>query len=60
MKLTKEGVLNFIPHRDPFLFIDSVEEIIYPEGIDSETVCDFKDMIGEKVFCLKLEKTLRF
>lgn len=60
MKLTKEDVLNFIPHRDPFLFIDSVEEITYPEGVNPETVSDFKDMIGgESVSHFKVKEDLK-
>jgi 3-hydroxyacyl-[acyl-carrier-protein] dehydratase len=27
MELTKEQVLDFLPHRDPFLFIDTIKEI---------------------------------
>ena len=29
---TKEEVKRFIPHRDPFLFIDSIEEITEEDG----------------------------
>lgn len=33
MLMNKEQVMNFIPHREPFLFIDSVESVTYP-GIE--------------------------
>ncbi len=28
MLVSKENVLNFLPHRDPFLFIDGVEKVV--------------------------------
>lgn len=28
--MNKEQVMQFLPHRDPFLFIDSVETVLYP------------------------------
>ncbi len=31
MVLNKDQVLSFLPHRDPFLFIDTVEEITVPD-----------------------------
>lgn len=49
MKLNKEQVMDFLPHRDPFLFVDSVEKIIYPDGLDESSANDFKQMIGGKV-----------
>lgn len=33
MLMNKAQVLSFLPHRDPFLFIDSVKEIILPESV---------------------------
>ncbi|MBF0312989.1 MAG: hypothetical protein HQK50_10585 [Oligoflexia bacterium] len=33
MKLLKESVMQFLPHRDPFLFIDSVEDIWDAKGV---------------------------
>lgn len=30
MKLSKKEVMEFLPHRDPFLFIDSIDSFIYP------------------------------
>ena len=31
--MNKEQVMRFLPHRDPFLFVDSVKEIILPEAL---------------------------
>jgi len=31
MYLDKEKVKSFLPHREPFLFIDSVESINFPD-----------------------------
>ncbi len=33
MKLDKQQVMLFLPHRDPFLFIDSVEDVVLPAGL---------------------------
>ena len=51
MWIKKEEVPNFIPHRDPFLFIDSVEKIELSEGgcWDGETRLDFKDLVNSKI-----------
>ncbi len=45
MLLDKQQVTSFLPHRDPFLFIDSVELI---EGRAEESL---KDLEGKKVIC---------
>lgn len=55
MLLDKNQVMKFLPHRDPFLFIDTVKEIILPEElrgqkgpftpsqlIGGEAICTFK------------------
>lgn len=55
MLMEKKQVLDFLPHRDPFLFIDAVKEIILPEEmknqkgpfipaqlIGAKTICTFK------------------
>lgn len=33
MIMDKAQVMRFLPHRDPFLFIDGVKEVILPEAI---------------------------
>lgn len=51
MKYSKQQVQQFLPHRDPFLFIDSIEEIILPQGISASSLekNNFKPLIGGKV-----------
>ena len=46
MKLNKEKVTQFIPHRDPFLFIDSVESIIHKDWEFGKGTIDPKDAKG--------------
>ncbi|MBL6989809.1 MAG: beta-hydroxyacyl-ACP dehydratase [Bacteriovoracaceae bacterium] len=48
MLFNREQVLKFLPHRDPFLFIDSVESIEGGEGqlIDGEVLISLKELIG--------------
>lgn len=55
MVLDKKQVMEFLPHRDPFLFIDTVESITLPEELQGkegpytpqqivggQTVCTFR------------------
>ena len=49
MLLNKEQVLNFLPHRDPFLFIDSVSSVTVPEGITELQTVTSKDLVGSHV-----------
>lgn len=55
MIFDKKQVMDFLPHRDPFLFIDTVESITLPEELQGkegpftsaqlvggQTVCTFK------------------
>lgn len=48
----KAQVMKFLPHRDPFLFIDSVEEVILPEALKGKKG-PFKpaDLVGGKSIC---------
>lgn len=48
MLLDKEQVINFLPHRDPFLFIDSIKEIDTSQCEASE-IRQPKDLIGARV-----------
>lgn len=48
MKYNKERVLTFLPHRDPFLFVDSVEKI-YSKKVKNDEKIMFKDLSGAKV-----------
>lgn len=47
MKLTLEQIKSFLPHRKPFLFVDSVSEIITPQNFNYNG--DAKSLIGCQV-----------
>ncbi len=56
MQLNFEQVKDFLPHRDPFLFIDTVERIT----TKNDEVNDSKDLIGSKVMAhFSVEKDLK-
>jgi 3-hydroxyacyl-[acyl-carrier-protein] dehydratase len=52
MLMDKKKVMGFLPHRDPFLFIDGVREVILPESV-KDKIGPFKpqEIIGGKVIC---------
>lgn len=52
MLLERQKVMAFLPHRDPFLFIDSVTRVEIPEGLVGKTG-PFKpsEMVGGKTLC---------
>lgn len=52
MLMDKKQVMSFLPHRDPFLFIDTVKEVILPEELKGKPG-PFKpqDMVGGKSIC---------
>lgn len=52
MLYDKKQVMQFLPHRDPFLFIDSVKEVVLPESLKGKKG-PFKpaEMIGAKSIC---------
>lgn len=46
MVINLEQVMNFLPHRDPFLFVDSVESITVAEkSVKPGDKCDMKDLL---------------
>jgi len=50
MKLNYKDVITLLPHRDPFLFIDSVESISAPkEEIIPGAGIDLKKTIGMEI-----------
>lgn len=49
MLVSKENVLKFLPHRDPFLFIDSVEKVTAPDGAASDRLLTVKEVVGAVV-----------
>ncbi len=52
MLLNKNQVMKFLPHRDPFLFIDSVKDVLLPENLRG-TKGPFtpSQLIGGKAVC---------
>jgi 3-hydroxyacyl-[acyl-carrier-protein] dehydratase len=52
MLLEKKQVMDFLPHRDPFLFIDTVKEVILPDSLKGKSA-PYKplDMVGGKSIC---------
>lgn len=52
MLMEKNQVMEFLPHRDPFLFIDGVKEIILPEELKGRSA-PFKaqELVGGKTIC---------
>lgn len=52
MLLNKEQVLNFLPHREPFLFIDTVKEIQLPENFETKNgPCSKEELVGATSVC---------
>ncbi len=49
MEFGIEVVKSFLPHRDPFLFVDEVKEIILPESVLGKDIVDIKDIVGAQV-----------
>ena len=60
MLLDRNQVMNFLPHRSPFLFIDSVKEVVLPNTLKNKNPpFDNQDMIGGKSICLfRVEREL--
>ena len=46
MMFSKDEVLKFLPHRDPFLFIDSVESMSLDSWEYGQPVKESKDAVG--------------
>ena len=52
MLVNHEQVLAFLPHRDPFLFIDTVDRIELPASLAGKKgPFTFAELIGAKVVC---------
>ena len=51
MLLDKNKVMEMMPHRDPFLFIDSVESIVVPglANVPGEKYFELKELIGVEI-----------
>jgi len=52
MKISIDAVKKFLPHRDPFLFVDSINGLTFPENIAAKENKDVKDLIGAEVIGL--------
>ena len=48
MLLEKDKVLEYLPHRDPFMFMDNVHEVIVPED-KKGNIKSARDLVGVKV-----------
>lgn len=48
MLLTHEQVLSYLPHREPFLFIDTVDRVEIPENMPDVSERSARDLVGVK------------
>ena len=48
-------VTKFLPHREPFLFVDNIKEIVFPELLAGEKPT-VKDFLGSEVVATYLTK----
>ena len=52
MLLDKKKVMEFLPHRDPFLFIDTVKEVLLPDSLKGQKgPFTPNQLIGGKSIC---------
>ncbi len=49
MDIGIDVVKSFLPHRDPFLFVDGVEKVILSESCEGKGNLEVKDIIGAEV-----------
>lgn len=49
MILSKDQVMAFLPHRDPFLFVDTIEKLETLETVKNKKILEYKDLVGSKV-----------
>lgn len=49
MKISKKEVEKFLPHRNPFLFVDTIEDLILPEGFLNIVKPTARDLVGAKI-----------
>lgn len=61
MLMEKKQVMDFLPHRDPFLFIDTVTDIILPKEIKGQKgPFTPAQLVGGKVICtFKVDSTVK-
>jgi 3-hydroxyacyl-[acyl-carrier-protein] dehydratase len=52
MLMDKKQVMNFLPHRDPFLFIDTVKSVTLPDSLKGKSgPFTPQEIIGGKSIC---------
>jgi 3-hydroxyacyl-[acyl-carrier-protein] dehydratase len=49
MLVNKELVMQFLPHREPFLFVDSVESVTAPRELEEGELLNVKELVGTKI-----------
>ena len=52
MNLSNQDVLDFLPHRAPFLFVDTIEQIQFPKGLAEKRAhgdLSSRDLVGTEV-----------
>lgn len=49
MKVELNDVMEFLPHRDPFLFVDEINEVQLSSEVGEKDTYDVKDLIGSQV-----------
>lgn len=49
MLINNDLVKQFLPHREPFLFVDTVESVAAPKELESGELLAVKDLVGTKV-----------
>jgi 3-hydroxyacyl-[acyl-carrier-protein] dehydratase len=47
--IDKKHVMKFLPHREPFLFVDGVESVTLAENVDASVKLQTKDLVGTTV-----------
>lgn len=61
MLMNKQKVMEFLPHREPFLFVDTVVEIVLTEELENKIgAFSPTELIGTKSICtFKVDNTVK-
>lgn len=49
MEMNKEAVMKFLPHREPFLFVDAIEKVEHNKELAPGELLPQKEVVGSKV-----------
>jgi 3-hydroxyacyl-[acyl-carrier-protein] dehydratase len=49
MLLDKKKVLEYLPHREPFMFIDNIIDVVVPEEKKDQAITNPRELVGVKV-----------